>query len=152
MLNCYSEHLLFKVFTLTTTPWSWSPGKIFWQKTFRTVMHQLRSSEASRTKPVSAPSNFKYMTSQSPGHAMFLSEVACCEWATGWGLQSTAVFWGHRCALPPHRQAAWPGDRMSGEVGLFPSPLVGVLVLAKLFANEALYQVGDFSSHGKQYC
>lgn len=31
-------------------------------------------------------------------------------------------------------------------------PLVGVLVLPKLFADEALYQVGDFSSHGKHTC
>lgn len=31
-------------------------------------------------------------------------------------------------------------------------PLVGVLVLPKLFADEALYQVSDFLSHGKHTC
>lgn len=119
MLNYCSEHLLFKESTLTTTHCNWSPGKIFLQKMCRTVMHQPRSCKASRIKPASAPSHFKYMPGKVLMH-MILCETARCKWAAGWGLQSTAMLWGHRRAC--HWQAALTGDWMLGEVGhpLFP--------------------------------
>lgn len=106
MLNCCSEHLLFKEFTQTVTHYNWSPGKISLRKTCHTVTHQPRSSEAPRIKPASAPSHFKYTPGEGPAVYVFLSDAHVADGGQAEGCR------GHRRAS--HWQAALMGRWMLG--------------------------------------